>query len=295
MDISEKWFAIINPAAGSGRGLAHWPWISKLLRDNGVIPDYAFTEHKYHATELVVSAVTQGYRKIISIGGDGTLHEIINGIFIQNIVPSTELVIGVIATGTGTDWIRKDQAKKYPDAVRAIAAGYSMPHDIGRVSYHKANYKQYRYMANMAGIGMDAYIVKRNNRLRESGRKHSAVFIWKTIKSILRYRPTGVRIWVDGKLVIKELIFGAAIGLGGLNGIIPDRMPFAVADDGLFDITILRRISKLRAISRLKKFYNGRIYEQEKASHLRGKAIYIESRPEIGLEVDGEMLGYTPF
>ena len=69
-----KWFVIVNPVAGGGRGLDHFPQISKLLRDAHIVCEPVFTEHKFHATELTVSAVKEGYRNIIVVGGDGTLH-----------------------------------------------------------------------------------------------------------------------------------------------------------------------------------------------------------------------------
>lgn len=68
MENTEKWFAIVNPVAGSGRGLTDWPQISKLLRDHHIVPEYAFTERKYHAIELAVEAVNNGFRKIIVVG-----------------------------------------------------------------------------------------------------------------------------------------------------------------------------------------------------------------------------------
>ena len=80
---TSKWFAIVNPVAGSGKGLEDWPLISKLLRESNLMPDYVFTERKYHAIELAVEAVNKGYRKIIVVGGDGTIHEVVNGLFIQ--------------------------------------------------------------------------------------------------------------------------------------------------------------------------------------------------------------------
>ena len=73
METFDKWFAIVNPVAGSGKGLSDWPLISKLLRDHHIVPEYAFTERKYHAIELAVEAVNNGFRKIMVVGGDGTI------------------------------------------------------------------------------------------------------------------------------------------------------------------------------------------------------------------------------
>ena len=85
-DKGTKWFVVVNPISGSGKGLDDFPLISKLLRDNGIACEAVFTEHKHHATELTVWAINEGFRHIIVVGGDGTLHEVINGLFIQHSV-----------------------------------------------------------------------------------------------------------------------------------------------------------------------------------------------------------------
>ena len=157
MENTEKWFAIVNPVAGSGRGLTDWPQISKLLRDHHIVPEYAFTERKYHAIELAVEAVNNGFRKIIVVGGDGTIHEVVNGLFIQKVVPTQDVLLSVIAVGTGNDWIRMfGIPRKYSEAIRAIVEGHSFLQDVGKISYYQSSYKQTRYMANVAGVGFDA-------------------------------------------------------------------------------------------------------------------------------------------
>ena len=98
-----QWFAIVNPVAGNGRGLDDFPRISKLLREQRIHCEAVFSEHKFHAVELTVDAVRRGYRRIIAIGGDGTLHEVVNGLFIQQVVPPSEVLLAVIAVGSGND------------------------------------------------------------------------------------------------------------------------------------------------------------------------------------------------
>ena len=138
MENADKWFAIVNPVAGSGRGLADWPQISKLLRDNHIVPEYAFTERKYHAIELAVEAVNNGFRKLIVVGGDGTIHEAVNGLFIQKAVPTQDVLLSVIAVGTGNDWIRMfGIPRKYSEAIRAIVEGHSFLQDVGMISYYQ--------------------------------------------------------------------------------------------------------------------------------------------------------------
>lgn len=294
--MQQKWYAIVNPVAGSGRGLNDWPFISKLLRDHEIMHDYVFTERKYHAIELAVEAINNGYRKIIIVGGDGTIHEVVNGMFIQKDVPTQDILLSVIAVGTGNDWIRMFGIPfKYSEAIKAIAAGHSFLQDVGHLSYHESHYKQSRYMANVAGIGFDAAVNRRYNHLKEMGKRGKWIYIWSTLKEVLRYSSTGVKIWVDDQLVVNNLIYSSTIGIGKYNGGGMIQMPEAVADDGLFDITVIRRLSKFGVLIRFKSLYNGKIYRLRNVSLLRGRKIRIESSPEIAVEVDGEALGYSPF
>lgn len=296
IDTTERWFAIVNPVAGDGRGLIDWPVISKLLRDHNIIFDFVFSEKKYHAIELAVEAVNKGYRKIIVVGGDGTIHEAVNGIFIQQQVPTTDILLAVIAVGTGNDWIRMfGIPRKYTDAIRAIVDGHSFLQDIGIVSYYKSNYHQQRYMANVAGIGFDACVNKRYNRLKDEGKRGKWLYIWSTLKAVLRYSATHIKVTIDGKVVADQPIYSATIGIGKFNGGGMLQTPDAIADDGLFDVTIIRKISRLGVLYNFKSLYNGKIYDIPNISLDRGRKIKIESDPETAIEVDGEALGYSPF
>ena len=131
-----QWFAIVNPVAGNGRGLDEFPRISKLLREQQIHCEAVFSEHKFHAVELTVEAVRRGYRRIIAVGGDGTLHEVVNGLFIQQVVPPSEVLLAVIAVGSGNDWIRMfGIPQNCADAIRAIREEHSFLQDVGVVSY----------------------------------------------------------------------------------------------------------------------------------------------------------------
>ncbi len=292
----KRWFAIVNPVAGNGKGLTDWPVISKLLRDNHIAFDFVFSEKKYHAIELAVEAVTGGYRKIIVVGGDGTIHEVVNGIMIQQQVPSSEVLLAVIAVGTGNDWIRMfGIPRKYTDCIRAIVEGHSFLQDIARVSYFKSNFPQMRYMANVAGLGFDASVNKYYNRLKDAGKRGKWLYIWGLFKVILRYKTTRMKVTIDGVEVVDQPIFSSTIGIGKYNGGGMMQMPDAVADDGLLDVTLIRKMSKFRVLLNAMNLYNGKIYRIPKVSHHRGRSISVESYPESALEVDGEALGYSPF
>ena len=211
-------------------------------------------------------------------------------------MPTQDVLLSVIAVGTGNDWIRMfGIPRKYSEAIRAIVEGHSFLQDVGVVSYHKATYKQERYMANVAGVGFDAVVNRRYNHLKEEGKRGKWLYLWSTLKALLRYSSTGVKVYVDDELVVNDLVYSATIGIGRYNGGGMLQMPDAVADDGLFDLTVIRKMSWLSVLFHFKVLFNGKIYRLSKTSLNRGRRIRIESSPEIALEVDGEALGYSPF
>ena len=292
---SGKWFVIVNPVAGSGRGLDHFPQISKHLRDAHILCEPVFTEHKFHATELTVTAVREGYRRIIVVGGDGTLHEVVNGLFIQQVVPPSEVLLAVIAVGSGNDWIRMfGIPQNCADAIRAIREEHSFLQDVGVVSYEEAKYRQSRYMVNVAGAGYEAQVVRCFNHLKKKGRRGRWLYTWSVIRSFFRYKPTGTKVWVDGKRVYNDLLLSIALGVGKYNGGGIQQLPDAVADDGMLDLSLIRPVHFWHLLFRFHYLFNGGIYRIRHILQERGSRIRIESSPEVSVEIDGEPLGHTP-
>ncbi len=295
-DNSVRWFVVINPVAGKGRGLLDWPYISKLLRDNGIAYDAVFSEKKYHSVELTVEAIGKSYRKILVVGGDGTLHEVVNGIFLQKNVPATDITIGVIPVGSGNDWVRMFGIRhKYSDSIRAIVKGRSIVQDCGELSYYESKVNHTRFMANMAGLGLDGYVNQRYTRIKEQGRVTGRLtYIVTLIRSLFTYRPIPMKIWIDGELTIEDKILTGVVAIGKYNGGGMLQAPHAVVDDGLFDVTFICRGSSLTVLRYFKSLFNGSIYDVPNARYFQCKSIRIES-PKGIVEVDGEPLGTSPF
>ena len=290
-----RWFVIVNPTSGSGKGLTDYPLISKLLRDNSIAHEAVFTEHKHHATELTVTAIDAGYRHIIVVGGDGTLHEVVNGLFIQRTVQPHEVTIAVISAGTGNDWIRMfGIPRRYSEAIRAIKEGYTFLQDVAEVTYEESKYQQRRYMANVAGVGFDAEVLKRTQQ--SSAKRHlgRGGYLWCFIRSFFGHKATGIKVWVDDRLIHNNLLFSVAMGVGKYNGGGIQQLPDAVADDGLLDITLIRPVHWWHVVFRIRRIFNGEIYSIGHVMHARGSKIRIESTPETPLEIDGELHGGTP-
>lgn len=275
--------------------MTDFPKISHLLRESGIEHDPVFTEHRYHATELSVEAANRGYRKLIVVGGDGTLNEVVNGLFIQKQCQPKDILLAVIAVGTGNDWVRTfGIPRNYSAVVRAIKEGHSYLQDVGKVTYTESKVQQTRYMANVAGLGFDAYVIKIFNHLKLKGYKGKWLYIYSLLKGYFTAKPAGVTIEVDGKVIYNRLLLSLAVGICRYNGGGIQQLPRAVANDGLLDLTIIRPVHWWHVVFRAKRLFNGDIYSIGHIHHAQGKEVKITSAPPIPVETDGELQGVSP-
>lgn len=290
------WMVIVNPKAGSGRGLKDWPIISNQMYNSGLRFTCVFTEHKYHAIELTVKAVNDGFRNIVAVGGDGTIHEVVNGLFIQKVVPTTAICLAVIPTGTGNDWIRMyGISKTYSEAVRSLVKKRTVIQDVAKVGFYETRVRHTRYMANVAGLGFDAVVNLKYNHLKDDGKYGKWLYIRSTINTFLGFRSQKFNIIADGEQYYNGMVFSGAVGIGRFNGGGMQQTPNASVDDGLMDLTIIRKMSKFHVIRNFKLLYSGKIYDIPKVMYRQAKKIEIETWPESRIEIDGEAVGTSPF
>jgi len=291
---SARWMVIVNPNAGHGKGKKDWKQISSYLNKYNLSYEYCFTEYPFHAIELTSTALGKGFRNFIGVGGDGTMNEIVNGIFRQKEIPATEITLGTITVGTGNDWGRMfDMPSGYEESVKIISEGKTTLHDAGLCIYNEGEKEIRRFFINIAGLGFDALVVKRTNRQKERGKKGKAIYMWNLLMSLIVYRHVHTDVEIDGNRISNET-FTISIGIGKYSGGGMMQTPHALHDDGLFDITIIKRIGKGEVIRNLKRLYDGSIYDHPKIEWYRGKNIRINSDPKIHAEADGESLGHSP-
>lgn len=297
---NEKWLVIVNPKASIGKAEKDWPQIKQILINEGIAFDFFITEHQGHAIELVRDNITEkGYRKIISVGGDGTNNEVINGIFTQQRFPTEEITMGVIPMGTGNDWRRTFGFDiDYQKNAKIIKAGNLFKHDIGKVTYYNHGNPQVRYFLNAAGTGLDEAVCQSTNAMKQQGKGGAARYMISVAKCLFGYDCVHVQLEVDDQLVFDDKALSLSLGNGRFNGGGMMMMPKAIPNDGLFDITVIRKVGLPKFAANISKIYDGTFIKKLKeVSTFRGKKIRIVSIPahSINLETEGESLTNSPF
>ncbi|MGE0637902.1 MAG: diacylglycerol kinase family protein [Bacteroidia bacterium] len=289
--ITPKWLLIVNPSSGNGKGRSDSKKVQELLSQSGIEADVFFSEYAGHTSVLVHQAIEKGYRKIISMGGDGTLNEVVNGIFNQQHVSTEEITIAVIPVGTGNDWCKTYKIPtSYKDAVAVIAAGKTIQHDIGIAE----NSAGKRYFINIAGMGYDGFVTEKISQMKQHGSGGKLFYLLWITYYLFQYKTTRISFKIDGKEFPAEDIFTLSVCVCRYNGDGMMQAPSALPDDGIFNITVLKKISPLKSMLSLPKMKNGTFVKMKEAEIFTGKSIEVNSSPEVIAETDGEIIGKTP-
>ena len=281
-----SWFLIANPTAGNCNFSSVWKQIQQSLKTHSIEFSFAFTKHSKHEIELVQNAIQQGFRNIISVGGDGTLHNVVNGIMTQRYVKSSEVTVGVIPIGTGNDWIKTyNIPKKIEKVVELISKKNTVLQDIGFIQLEKTS----AYFNNVAGLGYDGYVVNKTNKLKRFG---SIAYLLGGISGLFFYKRTTFKIEVDNQTIETNCLmtlFGICkFSAGGMQ-----LTNYKDSSNGLFDVTIAKNLNLLDLLLNLKKLYNGKIINHKKVEEFTSKTIKVTplSAEKPFIQADGELLG----
>ncbi|MGB1205902.1 MAG: diacylglycerol/lipid kinase family protein [Chitinophagales bacterium] len=287
-----EWFVVVNPQSGSGRGKKFWKKKAekKLIKAN-IAYQAKLTTYQGHAIVLVTEAIRNGFRKIIAVGGDGTYNEVVNGIFLQQHTKTEHITLAVLAIGTGNDWIKTMNIPKNVDkAIDIIQHGVPYMQDIGLASYHKKGKKYQRYFLNVAGIGFDAYIAQ---NIEASGKRFGKFsYLTELILGMFKYKNSLIHI-KNETVDTEERIFMMAVGLCQYFGDGMRIAPNAIPNDGLFDITLIKDVTKMDVVKELRYLYNGN-FQNPKIETSRTDFISVDSKEDVYLQLDGEVLGVCP-
>lgn len=296
MPQSSPAFVIINPNAGKKLGHSEWPVIQDLLREYKIEFVAGFTERAMDAVRLVQQAVKDGFRHIITIGGDGTFNEVANGILLQQEVPSADVRMSMIPVGTGNDWCRMYRIPgDHRAALRVIVQEKVVKQDVGKVCFTTPDGRSCRYFINIAGMGMDARVVFDTNRRKENGSAGKIAYLLSLLNATFSYRALNASFLLDGEKIFEGPLYSANIGICKFSGGGMQQVPNAIPDDGLFDITIIQKVSKAKVIVNMRRLYNGTLGKMKEVTIRRAEKVVVESNAPILLEADGESLGGPPF
>ena len=279
------WFLIVNPNAGNKNFKKSWNKIKYLLKLKNIQYSFAFTQYTKHETILIKEVIKKGYRNIISVGGDGTLHHVINGIMTQRYIKTSEIKLGIIPLGTGNDWIKTyNIPNSIEKSIDIIKKNSTIFQDIGCITLQNGKKE---YFNNLGGIGYDGYVVKNLNYLKKIG---SLAFLLSGLYSLFSYKKTKYSIYIKNKTIQEKclmIIFGICKYSGGGLRITENPNP----TDGLLDITIVKDISFFDVLINLPKLYNGTIVHHKKVDNYKVKDVKIINNYNSIIEADGEIIG----
>ena len=295
---SDCYFFIVNPRAGSGKTMYEWLPAERKLKRLGIPCDIALTDHKRHATALAQQAAAEGYRRIIAVGGDGSLHEVFNGICrwcAATGVPTEEFLLGVVPIGSGNDWIRSlavpNDTIEVVDLIRRNSFGRM---DVMRV---KSSGGKTAYMANIGGVGFDSHVCKRVNAQKESGRRGKLIYLNSLRYTIFNLKSINISVVADGEVVYTGLCYSVAFGNGRYSGSGMRQVPLAVLDDGLLDYTIIPKTPLLKVVKELPRLFNGTLHQSVYVISGKCRSLQIVPMDEQSndiFELDGEIEGLLP-
>jgi YegS/Rv2252/BmrU family lipid kinase len=293
----KNWLVIVNPNAGARKGQKDWPKISQMLVEEGFEFTSRLTAHRGHATDLSREFIMKGLKKIIVVGGDGTMNEVVNGIFSQQKYSTTDIAIGMVMVGTGNDWGRTfGIPTKYSKAIRLIKTGKTFIQDAGMVNYFDGEQHK-RHFINMAGLGYDGLVAHKTNVMKEKGRGGTLAYLYNLLLGLFEYRQPSVEISIDGKKVFTGRVFSMSVGICKYNGGGMMQCPRAVPDDGILDITLIKFIHKYKALVHINKLYSGHFENLPFVKLFTGRTVTISKKQgnAMILETDGESLGQGPY
>jgi YegS/Rv2252/BmrU family lipid kinase len=284
---------IVNPASGRGKVGAHLSAVETALRDNDLTYRIVQTSGPGDAIRSVREALEAGDRFVVAVGGDGTVHEVVNGMMKDGRAVAEDAVLGVIAAGSGCDFVKTFGLPG--DAVLATAhlgGANTMPIDVGKVTYtQQGGGRAERYFPNIAEVGLGGAVVARAERLpRFLGPSRYFFSFWLTLPG---FKRTRLRVVAGAKKVFEGSAHNVVVAncqyYGGGMKISPRSWP----TDGVLDALVFKG-PKSDSFTILPKVYRGEHLPHPNIVEFRSRTVHVEAERPLRIEADGEILGWTP-
>jgi YegS/Rv2252/BmrU family lipid kinase len=272
---------IANPVAGHGNGAKVLPALRHHLTEEGLDFDLVCTTRPLEAIELARQGVADGYRTIVAAGGDGTAHEVLNGLRAATDDNQVAGTLGIIPTGSGNDIAHMVgiPEENLQVACRCLAEGQTRVIDMGRLDD--------RYFANNVGMGFDAMVSIVSRRIKYlHGFPMYFLAVLQTV--FIYYKAPTVSVTYDDQTTTQPILM-VTIGNGTRHGGGFFVTPLAEVDDGWLDLCIAREISRPRIFALIPHFMRGTHVDKPPVTMLRCKRAVVACESGLAVHVDGEI------
>jgi len=269
---------ILNPISGRGIGLKVLPRIEEGLRALGFEPKVMQTENAGEAKQFAADA-PDDCPYIVTLGGDGTLNEVINGV-----VPR-DIPVAVFPTGTGNVFCKEIGLKSNVDFFLSLF-------EKGRVKRFDVGFADSRSFISVSGAGFNAEVVRRMENVRR-GTMRMFDYIAPTIQALFRYPQPAIRVEVDGEVVC-ENAFLVEVGNTASYGGPMKFTPLAKPDDGVLDVCAFARTHRSKIIKHFFGSVTGLHMHFREVVYAKGKTIRLSSASDVPTHVDGDGNGSLP-
>jgi YegS/Rv2252/BmrU family lipid kinase len=287
---------IVNPIAGSGRAHSIVPRIEAWLAERGIEARLLETREAGHAERLAAAATDLGHDRVIAVGGDGTIQEVINGLLASGVgTDGGPPALGVIPSGRGNDLARSVHLPIDPMACLPIALGETThPFDVGSA---RADDGSQRYFGAAGGVGFDAAVAYTMAVHRRFWMRGEAGYFLGTLNELRRYHNSELRVTLIGdgedRVVSQRFLF-IAFANGPYYGGGMQICPNAETDDGWLDVCLVGDLSRLAALRELPGIYQAKHLRNPKVEIVHARTVRIEGDSSTRVHLDGEPFGSVP-
>ncbi len=287
---------IVNPIAGSGRAHGVVARIQTWLDERGIDARLVETRERGHAEQLAAAATDLGHDRVIAVGGDGTIQEVINGLLSVGVgADGGPPALGIVPAGRGNDMARSVHLPIDPMACLPIALGpTTRPFDIGRAASSDGSR---RYFGAAGGVGFDAAVAYAMAVHRRFWMRGEAGYFLGTLNELRRWHNSNLEVTLIGdgeERVVKQRFLFVAFANGPYYGGGMQICPDALTDDGLFDVCLVGDLSRFAALRELPGIYRAKHLRNPKVEIVRARRVRIDGDARTQVHLDGEPFGNVP-
>lgn len=285
---------ILNPKAGN-RVARAWSRYRPYFAEAGYLLTENATEYARHAEVLVEKGLRSGFRQILIIGGDGTHHEVTNGILKQGLVPSSEITYALLPLGTGNDWVRSHNiSRKWADWWAMFQRGNTVVQDAGKVTYTTPKgLREQRFFVNVAGMAYDAFVVSEMDKRPRHLVRNRFFYLYFVFRCLFQYKLPFITIAAPGFQWAKRC-YTVNVGINRYSGGGMQLVPHASSNRGVLALTAAGSLSKFAVLWATPLFYNGKLGTHPKVTLREVTKLTVNSTEQVQLELDGELVGFAP-